>query len=391
LKKKTHTVCPICYKNISACVYEDKGQVFMSKYCKQHGRFNYLVEKNAWVYKKLMNEKPLQPRASFSKMMIPVTHACNIECPMCYLPNRNTPDLSFRDIKNAILKFEGRLVRLSGGEPTMREDLTEIIEFINQQGKESSLVTNGLKLADRKYVKQLKDAGLTYVSLSFNGFSDDIYEKMSKGKLLKIKKQALRNLFKERVKVVLSVTLAKGINHKELKKIYRFYIRHKKSIHSLRIRTVVPVGRQTNRQEQFFLSEIIAMMAEVIGVSQKELVECYLRSGKHSPCTLNIELISLILNGLSPKGKPRSLMEKSRLLLLLLSKIGFNNTWNWLANKIKGKERFVIPVYLRMWYDKYRIDLDEITRCPSSHVVSNGSEIVPLCFGYAMNTSTLLL
>ena len=53
----------------------------------------------------------------------------------------------------------------TGGEPTLREDLIEILEHGETLGMVTGLITDGLKLSDTKYLKQLLDAGLDHAMI----------------------------------------------------------------------------------------------------------------------------------------------------------------------------------------------------------------------------------
>lgn len=111
-----------------------------------------------------------------------VTGKCNAKCTMCFYANdmeMKEADLTFDEIKK-LSETAGEFNRLwlSGGEPTLREDLPEIIEMFyrNNKVKDINMPTNGLK-ADRvvEWVKRLRahcpDCNIT-VSVSLDGFSD---------------------------------------------------------------------------------------------------------------------------------------------------------------------------------------------------------------------------
>jgi uncharacterized radical SAM superfamily Fe-S cluster-containing enzyme len=63
-------------------------------------------------------------------------------------------------------------VRIVGAEPTVRRDLPALIRTVRDAGHVSILMTNGLKLGQRRYVTALKNAGLRTVYLLFNGGFD---------------------------------------------------------------------------------------------------------------------------------------------------------------------------------------------------------------------------
>jgi len=63
-------------------------------------------------------------------------------------------------------EFGIKSVKLTGGEPTLRRDLIEVIKKLKEVGiEEVSMTTNGVLLG--KLAKKLKDAGLDRVNVSF--------------------------------------------------------------------------------------------------------------------------------------------------------------------------------------------------------------------------------
>jgi len=207
--------------------------------------------------------------------MFAITHSCNLNCSICYLPSQDISEITLEDIKRFISNFDGPNIRFAGGEPTLREDLIEMICFTRSMGKSTLLITNGLKLTDRNYVKELKKAGLQLACLSFNGLSDEVYRKINGRPLLKIKLEALQNLMKEKIKIVLSVMLVKGVNEDEFKNIYRLYIKNLRYFYMLRIRTAVCSGRYNSDQEQIYLSDIVKMISKTTGISYNDLIDFY--------------------------------------------------------------------------------------------------------------------
>ncbi len=111
-----------------------------------------------------------------------VTGKCNAKCTMCFYANdmeKKEQDLTFDELRK-VSETAGEFNRLwlSGGEPTLRDDLPEIIEMFykNNHIKDINMPTNGLR-ADRviEWVTRLRkscpDANLT-VSVSLDGFGD---------------------------------------------------------------------------------------------------------------------------------------------------------------------------------------------------------------------------
>jgi uncharacterized radical SAM superfamily Fe-S cluster-containing enzyme len=112
-----------------------------------------------------------------------------------------------------------------GGEPTVREDLPEIIKIIKENKSIPILYTNGIKISNYSYLKKLKECGLADVHLQFDGFDDKVNLILRGKRLLKTKLKALRNLEKLKIPTVLEVTVARDVNMNEIKKILDFAIR----------------------------------------------------------------------------------------------------------------------------------------------------------------------
>ncbi len=119
----------------------------------------------------------------FSYLRLSVTDVCNFRCQYC-LPNGytkplNKPDfLSRAEIKNVVTAFAGlgiRKVRLTGGEPAVRQDLSEIIRDIKQiDGIETiALTTNGYQLAKR--AQEWKDAGINQLNVSLDSLNAEYF------------------------------------------------------------------------------------------------------------------------------------------------------------------------------------------------------------------------
>jgi len=388
LKEHTRSICPNCFREIPARIYEENGMAYMSKTCREDGNFIFLLEKDAWLYEKLMNKNDLA-QSKFSKTMIAVTHACNLNCPICYLPDKNQPDMSLEAIKKAIVSSDVSSIRLSGGEPTLRKDLAEIIKFICEQGKRPVIVTNGIKLADRNYVMELKKAGLQGVAFCFNGFDEEVYTRINGQPLLKIKLKALKNLMKEDLNIVFSVLLIKGINEKELKKLYRFYLKNVRFLREFRIRTAVFTGRYNVGQEQIYLSDIIEMVSKIIGVTKKDLVESAFSKDFHLPCQLTIRPFFL-LQKIWNKKTDTAFLNKIKAITKLVLEVGIINILFMLISRIKRKTPFSnVKIGIRVWPDKYRIDLNEIKGCPSAQFVNSTGGHLSFCYGLTLNEKML--
>ena len=116
-----------------------------------------------------------------------ITNRCNMNCPICIanIPSMgfefNPPLSYFEKVLKTLSEMDPKpwAVNLFGGEPTVRDDMFEIVEIGQRYGLDMRLVTNGLKLADEEYCRKICDAGL-HVLLAFDGKDPKIYERLRK-------------------------------------------------------------------------------------------------------------------------------------------------------------------------------------------------------------------
>jgi pyrroloquinoline quinone biosynthesis protein E len=105
-------------------------------------------------------------------LLAELTHRCPLQCPYCSNPlqlDRRSAELDTETWKRVFTEANelGVLqLHLSGGEPTVRQDLPEIVRHCAQLGLYTNLITSGVLLDDRK-LQVLADAGLDHVQLSF--------------------------------------------------------------------------------------------------------------------------------------------------------------------------------------------------------------------------------
>ncbi|WP_346962156.1 radical SAM protein, partial [Clostridium sp.] len=85
-------------------------------------------------------------------LYIEVTHACNQHCKHCYLDggiHNNVAEMSTEQIKKILKEFkkqDGRYIILTGGEPIMRSDIFEILDYIETLEIPFSFASNSLAM-----------------------------------------------------------------------------------------------------------------------------------------------------------------------------------------------------------------------------------------------------
>jgi len=142
---------------------------------------------------------------TFHTLSIQTTYKCNMECSNCYLGDMlNNPkyaDIDVEKFENAISRLPRKTdIRFIGAEPTMNDNLFDMIKIAKKYNHHPSLLTNGLKLYQEQYVIDLKKSGLNFLGLSMNGgLDDEVYKRFDNGKFAKAKMRALENCIKHKI------------------------------------------------------------------------------------------------------------------------------------------------------------------------------------------------
>jgi MoaA/NifB/PqqE/SkfB family radical SAM enzyme len=119
-------------------------------------------------------------------MDLALTYRCNNDCTHCYNARpRDYPESSTADWER-ILDRTWDLgiphVVFTGGEPTLREDLPELVGYAQTKGLISGLNTNARRLSDRRYLQQLVEAGLDHVQITLESHLPEIHDRMVKSR-----------------------------------------------------------------------------------------------------------------------------------------------------------------------------------------------------------------
>lgn len=245
--KETSSVCPVCLKKIPATIVKAKREVYLDKTCPDHGDFSTIVWRGFPSYEQwgegqegfgpelLLQEEELgcpydcglcvNHKAQTCTVLMEVTADCNMKCPVCFAQANDAekeaqPELEeLKMMLKVVLESGGPFpLQLSGGEPTFREDLPEIIYMAKKMGFEHIQVnTNGLKLAqDPAYAMELKTAGLDLVYLQFDGVTDVVYQATRGRNLTDIKEKAIQHCAEAKLAVQLVPTVIPGVNDQQI-------------------------------------------------------------------------------------------------------------------------------------------------------------------------------
>jgi uncharacterized radical SAM superfamily Fe-S cluster-containing enzyme len=167
--------------------------------------------------------------------LLDVTERCNQRCPWCFARAGDAapdddPPLSVIDAWYDRLLELGEErpfnIQLSGGEPTIRDDLPRIVRLGREKGFDYiQLNTNGRRIAEEDgYAQILKESGASVVFLQFDGLRDEIYRALRGENLLDLKLRAIENCRRARLAVTLVPTLVRHVNLDGVGDMIRFML-----------------------------------------------------------------------------------------------------------------------------------------------------------------------
>ena len=277
----TVSLCPVCLKRINAKIIFEKGNVFMTKTCKEHGFFKVKIADDIEYYKSIRNynkpsDAPLKTNTEIVHncpydcglctdheqhsclSIIEITDRCNLNCPTCYA--MSSPDhgrhrtlAEVEKMIDSIVENEGQpdVVQISGGEPTIHPDLFAILDIAKTKPiRHLMLNTNGIRIAkDREFTKRLAGYMPDFeIYLQWDSFQPSALESLRGKDLTAERMQAIEHLNEFNLSTTLVVTLQKGLNDHEMGQIIDFAVRQK-CIRGVTFQPTQVAGRLMNFDE----------------------------------------------------------------------------------------------------------------------------------------------
>ncbi|NIN52871.1 MAG: radical SAM protein [Nitrososphaeria archaeon] len=425
----TESVCPSCFTKISASIIEKNGRVFIQKLCPFHGSFNSLywddVNHYNWC-KKFQNSRipkgiqtTIRNGCPFDCGLCPsheqhtclavieVTNRCNLFCNYCFASSQlKGQDVDLEIIKSMFKTIEEseeepRPVQLSGGEPTVRKDLPQIVELGADLGfSHIEVDTNGVLLAkEENMVKMMKDAGLSCFYLQFDGLTSDVYEKLRGVDLLNLKFRAIENCRKHGVPVILVPTVVKGVNDHQLGDIIQFAIENRDVVRGINIQPVSYFGRYV-RGERLSLAGVAKRVSDQTGFTSIydfypipcpslhcSNVTVLIISGKEvTPITRLID-VETYLDGFYDKIKGTAYID-----MLVDPGSGVEMAEEIICScgiQISGAIKKILEnsllITMMGFMDAYTLDLKRLSKC-CIHVATPDRRLIPFCSYNMTNT-----
>lgn len=340
------SLCPECFATIGCEYVEEAGQVWLRKACPEHGEFQAKAwdDLDHWHWTRSFAESaggPVGPpdgargpdgcapaapqppdasgrndaaRASWQGdaadaaccaegradrprclAVVEVTENCNLACSYCFASSRPGLPVKPKEQVEALLRTVLREsggptpIQLSGGEPTTRDDLPEIVAAARAMGFEHIEVnSNGLRIAQEPgYARKLCEAGATTVYLQFDGFGAEVYRPLRGVDLTETKQQAVDACREAGLQVILVPMVVPGTNEHQLGDIVRYALRNLDVVRGVNVQPVSHFGRHAEDTGHLSLPAVADLLAEQTGfLTQRDLLQVPCCSPQCSSATM---------------------------------------------------------------------------------------------------------
>lgn len=405
----TESVCPVCLRRLGACITADAAGVFLEKCCPDHGPFKTIIWRgdqagyDAWIrdagppgrghpsgpHRQRDRGCPFdcglcpEHKSETCTAALMVTSRCNLNCPVCFTRDNRAPlhEPSLDQLGHTLRFYRDTSgksfpLEICGGEPTVRDDLPDILVLAKRMGFDHIQVnTNGIRLAeDAKFPMRLKAAGATVIYLGFDGADDTPYLATTGRKLFAIKQRAVENCVQAGLAVVLVPVLVPGLNIDHIGRIIQMAKNWMPGVKGVFFQPVSYFGaypETPSNDHRITLPEVLIALAEQTHGEIKETD--FLPPGcEHPLCSFNGVF----------------LLDRNNHLKAVVKRTGRTNndgaatrvrdltTKQWRAHPAR-----VLTVGGMLFQDAWNLDLARLKRC-MIHILTQDDGLVPLCAKY---------
>ncbi|MDD4460052.1 MAG: radical SAM protein [Proteiniphilum sp.] len=297
ITRTVSSLCPVCLEVIYARIFQEGEAVMIEKHCEEHGDFKDIYWSDATIYRRFMryqsdwmgltNSPQARQGCPFECGLcknhktgtllgiIDVTSRCNLSCPICFADagdELNEPTISQIGAMMQVLRDQMPVpcpaIQFSGGEPTLRKDLSEIVFLARKMGfAQIQVATNGIMLAVKPDLcKDLVHSGLSTIYLQFDGVTPEPYKAIRGCDLLPAKLRAIENLRAAgQHSIVLVPTLVKGTNDSQVGDIVKFASKNLEIVKGINYQPVSFTGRidqEERAAKRITIPDVLALLED---------------------------------------------------------------------------------------------------------------------------------
>lgn len=422
---ETKSLCPVCLGVIPAKKVVEGDNIYLEKTCSEHGDYKVLLWHDVQSYKDRygFDVGRVKPKKLLTKskkgcpydcglcpdhkqhtcvVVMEVTNQCNLKCPICFASAREMyeyePDIDVvKEMYKTVVDYTEKpiCVQISGGEPTIRNDLPDIVSLGKEMGIDYIEVnTNGIRLAkDMEYFHRLKESGVDALYFSFDGLTSEVYRKKCGVDLLNLKLKTIENCAKLEVGVVLVPVLVQGVNYDQIGDIIQFAKERVPVVNSVHFQPISHFGRYPHTptdEDRITIPDVLrAIQDQTKGELKVENftstscpnVHCDARS--YSLLMEDGKLLPLTQSSIGASGKVRDIAKKTREAISDLWRYPISSegcecvpgTW---MDLIERASKYYLTVSVMAFQDVWNIELERVQEC-CIHVVTPDRRLIPFC------------
>lgn len=403
--RTTESLCPHCLRGVPATVYERDGKVYMAKECPDHGEFDVYLWPDADHYRWCMTfDFPTVTRVPqtvsaqgcpkdcglcpnhktwVSLAEIEVTYKCNMHCPLCFMSaGEKISEPTFDELVDQMRairsrEFEAVTLQITGGEPTVRKDLFDIVRAARTEGFGVVEVnTNGIVLgSDPAYAAKLRESGCSNVYLQFDGVTADVHDKLRRPGVHELKLKAIENCRAAGLPVVLSPAIVSGVNDHQLGDIIAFAMSNMDVIDGVSFQPAFESGRfDVEEGHRISMGDMVMLIEKQTGGR--------IRARDFYPLTCVSPLCDcstfLIGDGNFYQSLARSIDEDQYRAFFADGSTQGSSFVDVAKRKYNGHSLVGLPVLIMCFMDAWTIDTQRVARC-NLGVQSSDGRTIPFC------------
>ena len=176
-------------------------------------------------------------------------------------------------IAEAARRLDIRAFKITGGEPTLREDLADIVSILKERcGAYVSITTNGSLL--HKHLPRLVDAGIDHINVSLHALSNEAFRAITGSTLLDRVIDNLKLAHEHGIPLKINFVILKGINEGDILKVIDFAAEIGATVQFIELH---PVGKATKKFREHHLPRW-----RVLEKLEDRIVEIKYRIGLHN-------------------------------------------------------------------------------------------------------------
>lgn len=286
------SLCVECLRRVEGKLVIQDGQVWMYKWCPEHGQSKVLIASDAayWRAGREIYLKPPEMPLRFNTPMhfgcpydcglcpdhmqhscltiVEITDHCNLRCPICYAdsgPHRP----GYRNLEtiermfDAVVANEGEpdVVQISGGEPTLHPLFFDVLDAARRRPiRHLMLNTNGIRIANEAgfAARLTKYAPGFEVYLQWDSVKPEALRRLRGVDLSSVRQRALEALNRAQLSTTLVMTVARGVNDDEIGSVIEFAAQQP-CVRGVTLQPVQNAGRTESydpREQRLTLTEV---------------------------------------------------------------------------------------------------------------------------------------